>query len=142
MVSAMRKLLGMTVMFLAAACGSDGNYPFGESAPPTITNLRLIPDSAIADRFGVDVAAVAEFDYVDDHENAVLIVLVRVTDDEGNRYETRSFPDTPVAPSGTLQGNFSINISRVQMYSVEVAISDENLIWSNALQADFVVHAP
>ena len=145
----MRLLPGLIVVVFVAACDDFGPYVYGEfppaggggANPPVITNLHFIPESATIGEGDGSLDVHAEFDYAYDYEDLNIVVDLFVMNDEGNEYSLR-FYEWEMESTGTLQYPFNVSTIRAQMYSVKARIFSEPLIYSNILQADFVVHAP
>lgn len=138
----MRTLFWTTLLCLTA-CGDrdtlEDTLAALESIPAQITNLRLIPDSALLNAGGGEISARAEFDYFDPDGGSYGFEIV-VEDAAGTEtafvHEFMSLPDT----NATLQGNFTVDTTTIQLCTVSVTVY--GLRYSNTLQSDFVIYGP
>ncbi len=138
----MRALLWATLLCLGACADPQTlaeTLAALDSVPAEITNLQLTPNSAPLNAGGGEVSASAEFDYYDPDGGSFGFEVV-VEDEAGTRttfvHEFAAYPGT----NATLQGDFSVDTTTVQLCVVSVTVY--GLKFSNTLQADFEVYAP
>lgn len=137
-------VLTPVVMLTIAACGESGSAPvniFCVSDGPTISNVSILPDSAVLGEGGGSINVSVSFDYRTRDGAQLSFIDYRLVDPEGSRAvdESIDIHDQNIQGRGTYTFDFPAPTQTAQNYTLRVRLFDECTERSNWAEVSFNV---
>lgn len=131
-------IAGLFVLAITASCGGDGEAPIlPPEHPPTISNLKFTPTSALQ-ASAATVTITGTFDFADSGGD---IASLQMTTSDGGSVTTPT-PQLKGLNAGTAAGQVVASLDKTGVFSFEMWVTDSMGRSSNRLSGTFEVQAP